>query len=216
MPISRSPPARRSRLLTAVMRLSTVRPLLDATANVASSARMSVGDRAWVWVERASAIITIAGLVVLYLQLRQLIATPKLRLGFPRDPGGTGRRLMQVTRKMEIPVHWNSGSALSEPFKIAVVVVNEISASASAQGIAFEVRYPLYLVSQGDDQLTQPPGITDAQCLIKKDIDLNPGATYFMRSTFRLPRNRKRIQVLASLRERKAIDKMLEISVKEI
>jgi hypothetical protein len=58
---------------------------------------MSVGDQ--VWVERASAIITIAGLVILYLQLRQLTATPNLRLGFPRDPGGLGRRLMQVTRK---------------------------------------------------------------------------------------------------------------------
>src|SRR5258708_39715866 len=99
------------------MPASTIMALLDATQNVASSARMSVGDQAWVWVERASAIATIAGLVVLYLQLRQLIAKPKLRLRFPRDPGGTGRRLMQVKRKIENPVHWNSRSPVSEPLK---------------------------------------------------------------------------------------------------
>jgi hypothetical protein len=107
---------------------------------------------------------------------------------------------------------------LSDPFKVAVTLVNETSASLTAFDIAVELRYPHWIVSEGDNQFTQPepPGI-NAQQLLNKDISLNPGATYYMRSTFTAPRGHKRLQVLAvvSARDSMPIDKMLEVELVE-
>ena len=209
-------------LTTVVILVVTISPLLGPTgtaatlASVGSSARLSVGDDACTWAARVSSIITIIGLAALFIQLRQLARRTKLKVGFHKDPGGTGRRLMEVVDSTRLPVHWRLGAALSDPFKVAVIVVNESSASASARDIAFEVRYPLWIVPEGDNQLKEPPGI-DALCDLRKDIDLNPGATYYIRGTFRAPKGRNRLQVLviASMRDAKPIDKMLEIELAE-
>jgi len=187
-----------------------------ALAGVGSSARLSVGDEAWTWAERISSIITIAGLVVLFLQLRQLTRRTKVRVGFHQDPGGTGTRLLKTVRTIDLPVRWNPEDDLSQPIRLAVVVVNEASASATAQDVNFEVRYPKWLVPDGMGELKEPPGM-DVWSFSKERLTLNPGLAEWLRATFRVPRGHQRIQLLAiaSMRDSKFVHQLLTISLKE-
>jgi hypothetical protein len=200
----------------------TIKPLLGSASvfsmlsAAASSIRLSDGDQVWLWVERGSAVITILGLVALFLQLRQMTRRPKLRLGFQIDPGGTGRRLMEIVDTIELPVHWNPGDDLSQPIKLWVLVVNDIKASGTASDINAEARYPKWLVPDGIGDLKEPPGINVWQ-LFKEGVSLNPGLTFWLRGTFRVPRGRTQVQILvvASMRDAGPIDKVLTVSLKE-
>jgi hypothetical protein len=181
--------------------------------------RLSFGDEAWTWAERVASIITIVGLGILYFQLRNLIRRPKLQIGFPHDPDpyATGKRLMQVLDSTDIEAHWNPGEDLSQPVQLAVNAQNDASASGTAQDVNFEARYPLWLEPVGQHDLKQPPGM-NLWSYSKQSLTLNPSAGAWLRGTFRIPRGHNRIQVnvLASMRDHKAIDKMLEIRVKEV
>lgn len=197
-------------------------PLLGLASSVAilsgvvSSVRSSAGDDVWLWVERGASIITILGLAALFLQLRQLTRRPKLRLGFHVDPGGTGRRVMKIVDAIELPVHWNPSDDLSQPVRLWVLVVNDIRASGTAFDINAEARYPKWLVPEVIGDLKEPPGI-DVWQLSKEGVTLNPGLTFWLRGTFRVPRGRNRVQIhgIASMRDAGPIDKILTVSLKE-
>jgi hypothetical protein len=206
---------------TLVTLATTIWPLVSTPAaamlsNVASSTRLSVGDEAWTWAGRLSSIITIIGLVVVYLQLRQLIRRPKISVGFHQDPGGPGERLFQVVNSIEMPIHWNPGDVLSQPIRLAVIVMNDASASATAHDVNFEVRYPKWLVPEGIGDLKEPPGM-NLWALSKDGLVLNPGLTAWLRGWFRVPRGHDQIRlfVIASMRDGKMIDARLTVSLRE-
>jgi hypothetical protein len=62
----------------------------------------------------------------------------------------------------------------------------------------------------------EPPGINVWQ-LSKEGVSLNPGLTFWLRGTFRVPRGRTQVQILvvASMRDASPIDKVLTVSLKE-
>jgi hypothetical protein len=209
-------------LATVVILFVTIAPLLGFTvnastlANVGSSARLAVGDDVWNWVGRVSSIVTILGLAALYFQLRQLTRRTNVKVGFHKDPGGPGRRLMQVVGSIEVQVHWNTGDALSQPIRLAVIVVNEANASATAHDVNFEVRYPMWLVPEVASDFKEPPGMNQ-RSISQDGLVLNPGLTNWIRTTVRVPRGRDRIQLsaIASMRDGKMVDRVLMVVLKE-
>src|SRR5689334_12747837 len=69
----------------------------------------------WWWTERLSWIVTLLGLPAVFIAILQLVRRPKVRVGFPRDPGGTARRLATVSDRTDIDIHWAAGAQLSDP-----------------------------------------------------------------------------------------------------
>lgn len=174
-------------------------------------------EQIWLWVERASWIAAIAGLVAVVLaifQIRELIRRPAIRIGFPFDPGGPSRRLMGVTDAIDLAVHWDGANQLSEPIELSVVALNDISANVTATGINLEVRYPTWLepIIPGDPM--KPPGM-DVWSKAKEAIELNPGGMFWIRARFRVPRGRDRIGVgvIASMRDARPIDRSLTVTI---
>ncbi len=152
--------------------------------DVASQTCLSLGDEGWAWIERASWIAAILGLVAVglaILQIRQLVRRPSLKIGFPLDPGGAGERLVQVSNTANLPVHWPDGVALSDPIELSVVAQNEMKATATASDVNLEVRYPPWLEPHGMGDLKRPPGM-DLWSLAKEGIVLNPDGMYWMRA----------------------------------
>ncbi len=103
----------------------------------ATAARDSLGDQIWQGVERASwiaALVGAVGVVVVVAQIRQLLRRPRLKLGFPYDPGGPDVRKSKVRDEESIKASWLPGSDLSEPIEITVSAVNEGDAPLPARG----------------------------------------------------------------------------------
>jgi hypothetical protein len=186
--------------------------------DAASSARMSVGDQTWLGIERASWIAAVVGLLAVIaalIQIRQLIRRPALKVGLPHDPGGTDRRLLQVSDRVELPVLWADGNALSDPIELSVVAMNDYGATATAWDINFEVRYPPWLRPIREDELKQPPQL-NVWSIAKEGLVLNPGGAFWIRTRFRVPLGRERIRMhaIVSLRDVRPIDRLLIVSIK--
>ncbi|HEX6349356.1 MAG TPA: hypothetical protein VF160_08190 [Candidatus Dormibacteraeota bacterium] len=171
----------------------------------------------WWWAERLSWIVTLLGLPAVFIAILQLVRRPKVRVGFPRDPGGTARRLATLSDSTEIDIHWAAGAQLSDPVQISVVVMNDHEASATALDVNFEVRYPIALVPV-PTPLPQPPGMPNIWSISRHDIVLNPGAIYWIRTTFRVPAGTTQVPLFAivSMRDARARDKKLSLSVRPV
>lgn len=187
----------------------------DFVSAVASAARGAVGGDVWLWIERASwiaAVIGVLGLIVVIAQIRQLIRRPKLKIGFPFDPGGNVVHKSQVRDEETIQLSWAQNQAVSDPVQIAVSTVNE--GDATAQNMLFEVRYPLWLVPVGTHQLKQVPAV-NAWTLAVSGIALNPGATHYIRATFMIPKGRQgfKIHAIVSMQDARPIDKTLSVKL---
>ncbi len=182
---------------------------------VASTARGATGDVVWMWIERASwiaAVIGVLGVVVVIAQISQLVRRPKLKVGFPFDPGGDVVHKSQVRDEETIQLTWTQNPGLSDPFQVAVSTINE--GNATAQNMLFEVRYPLWLVPIGVHQLKQVPAV-QAWTLVVPGIALNPGATHYIRATFSVPKDKNgfKIHAIVSMQDARPIDKTLSVKL---
>ena len=187
----------------------------DLVSAVASAARGTVGGDAWLWIERASwiaAVLGVLGLIVVIAQIKQLIRRPKLKIGFPFDPGGDVVHKAEVRDEETIQLSWTENPPLSDPVQIAVSTVNE--GDATAQNMLFEVRYPLWLVPVGKHQLKQVPAV-NAWALAVPGIALNPGATHYIRATFVIPTGHQnfKIHAIVSMQDARPIDKTLTVKL---
>jgi hypothetical protein len=183
----------------------------------ASAARDSPGDQVWFWIERASwvaAVLGVVGLIVVIAQIWQLLKRPKLKIGFPFDPGGKDVRKTDVRDEESVQLAWTTTHALSDPFQLSVSAINE--GDATAQNILFEVRYPLWLVPVGQHQLKQVPAV-NAWTLAIPGIALNPGATHYIRATFSVPQAKSKgifkIHAIVSMQDAREIDKTLTVQL---
>jgi hypothetical protein len=183
-----------------------------------SASRDSFGDQAWFWIERASwaaAVLGVLGLIVVIAQIRQLIKRPKVRIGFPFDPGGADVRKTNVRDEEAVQLGWTMSSALSDPFELSVSAINE--GNATAQNMLFEVRYPVWLVPIGQHQLKQVPTVKNAWTLAVPGIALNPGATHYIRATFSVPQAKSsgtfKLHAIVSMQDAKYIDKTLIVKL---
>jgi len=181
----------------------------------ASTVRDSLGDQAWFWIERASwvaAVVGVLGLIVVIAQIRQLVRRPKLKIGFPFDPGGNVVHKSDVKDEETIPLTWTQNALLSDPFQVAVSAINE--GDATAQNMLFEVRYPLWLVPIGVHQLKQVPAV-NAWTMVVPGIALNPGATHYMRATFSAPTGKDafKIHAIVSMQDARPIEKTLSVKL---
>ncbi len=95
-----------------------------------------------------------------------------------------------------------------------MTILNDSRATASAQHLNIEVRYPVWLVPEGQHELKQPP-VINAWSYDKHDVTLHPGLTCFMRATFRIPSGRTVVpmHVVVSGQDTRAIYKMLRLNV---
>jgi hypothetical protein len=179
----------------------------------ASAARDSPGDQVWFWIERSSwvaAVLGVVGLIVVIAQIWQLLKRPKLKIGFPFDPGGKDVRKTDVRDEESVQLAWTTTHALSDPFQLSVSAINE--GDATAQNILFEVRYPLWLVPVGQHQLKQVPAV-NAWTLAIPGIALNPGATHYIRATFSVPQAIFKIHAIVSMQDAREIDKTLTVQL---
>jgi hypothetical protein len=155
------------------------------------------------------------GLIVVIAQIRQLIRRPKLKVGFPFDPGGADVRKTDVRDEEAIRLAWTMSPAMSDPFELSVSAINE--GDATAQNMLFEVRYPLWLVPIGTHQLKQVPAVQDAWTLAVPGIALNPGATHYIRATFSVPQAKGKgtfkIHAIVSMQDARFIDKTLMVKL---
>jgi hypothetical protein len=176
-----------------------------------------MGDQLWFWIERASwvaAVLGVGGLVVVIAQIWQLIKQPRLKIGFPFDPGGKDVRKSDVRNEEAVKLAWTMSPALSDSFQISVSAINE--GNATAQNVLFEVRYPLWLVPIGQHQLKQVPAV-NAWTFAIAGIALNPGATHYMRATFSVPQAKSKgtfnIHAIVSMLDARPIDKTLAVKL---
>ena len=183
---------------------------------VPSATRDSFGDQVWFWIERASwlaAVFGVLGLIVVIAQIAQLIRRPKLKLGFPYDPGGKVAHKAKVRGQETITPTWGPGSQLSDPIEISVSVINE--GNATARSVLFEVRYPHWLMPVGVHQLKMLPVANLWSRTVPSPV-LNPGVGHFIKATFRVPKSHQtfKLYAIASMQDsRKAVERTLTVKV---
>ena len=102
------------------------------------------------------------------------------------------------------------------PIELSVVALNDFSATATAWDINFEVRYPLWLRPIREDELKRPPELKNVWSIARENLTLNPGGSFWIRTRFRVPHGRERIRMhaIVSMRDARAVDRGLDVTIK--
>jgi hypothetical protein len=172
------------------------------------------------WVERASWIAAILGLLlvlVAVIQLKQLIRRPRLMVGFAYNPDPAGKRggsfKLQIRDTETVAIKWPPGQSTSEPFHVAVSVVND--GNATADDVSLEVRLPDWIVLPPDAPFKKVPAV-NAWSFVQSGKTLNPDETYYARQLIAIPpgKNNIPIHAIVSYRDGRTIDHILRMLAK--